>query len=148
MILLGYPEQEFLIAEGIARGWATGTAATHYYNGITASMKFYGVSDADIATYIAGPNVVYSPANAIQLIITQKYISFFLNTGWEAFFEQRRTGFPSLSTGPGTQNGGVVPKRWMYPQSEFSYNAENVQEAVQRQYAGNDDINKVIWVLQ
>ena len=148
MILLGYAEQEFLIAEGIARGWATGNAAQHYYNGITASMKFYGISDADIATYIAQPSVVYNPANAIPMIITQKYISFFLNSGWEPFFEQRRTGIPTLSTGPGTQNGGKVPKRWIYPQSEFSYNGTNVQEAVTRQYAGTDDTNGVMWVLQ
>ena len=111
-------------------------------------MKFYGISDADIATYIAQASVVYNPVNAIPMIITQKYISFFLNSGWEPFFEQRRTGIPTLSTGPGTQNGGQVPKRWMYPQSEFSYNGTNVQEAVTRQYAGNDDINGVMWVLQ
>ena len=148
MILLGFGEQEFLIAEGIARGWATGAAATHYQNGIIASMNFYGVAPADIQTYLARPDVVYNPTNAISMIITQKYLSFFLNTGWEAFFEQRRTGIPTLSTGPGTQNGGLVPKRWMYPQSEFSYNAENVQTAVQTQFAGNDDINKLLWVLQ
>lgn len=148
MILMGYGEQEFLIAEGIARGWATGVPETHYQNGIIASMNFYGVAAADIQTYLARPDVVYNPANAIPMIITQKYLSFFLNTQWEAFFEQRRTGIPALSTGPGTQNGGQVPKRWTYPQSEFSYNAENVQSAVQTQFAGNDDINKVLWVLQ
>ena len=65
MILLGYAEQEFLIAEGIQRGWAAGDAATHYNNGIRASMKFYGISDADIATYLAQPSVVYNPATAM-----------------------------------------------------------------------------------
>ena len=148
MILMGYAEQEFLIAEGIARGWATGNAAQHYNNGITASMKFYGIADADIATYLAQPLVAYNPANAISQIITQKYIAFFLNSGNEPFFEQRRTGIPTFSTGPGTQNGGKVPKRWMYPQSEYSYNGANVQAAVDRQYAGNDNINGVMWVLQ
>ena len=56
LILVGYPEQEFLIAEGISRGWVTGagTAEEHYNNGITASMKFYGISDAAIATYLGG----------------------------------------------------------------------------------------------
>jgi hypothetical protein len=148
MITLGYAEQEFLIAEGIARGWATGNAAQHYNNGITASMKFYGISDAEISNYLAQPTVAYNPANAIPMIITQKYIAFFLNSGTEPFFEQRRTGIPTFSTGPGTQNGGKVPKRWMYPQSEFSYNGGNVQEAVSRQYSGNDDINGLMWVLQ
>jgi hypothetical protein len=148
MILLGYAEQEFLIAEGISRGWATGDAAMHYNNGIRASMKYYGISDAAIATYLAQPSVVYNPATAITQIIQQKYIAFFLNSGWEPFFEQRRTGIPVLSTGPGTQNGGQIPKRWIYPQSEYVSNAENVEEAVQRQFAGVDDINGVMWVLQ
>ena len=148
MILLGYAEQEFLIAEGISRGWATGNAATHYNNGITASMKYYGISDAAITTYLAQPSVIYNPATALTQIIQQKYIAFFLNSGWEPFFEQRRTGIPVLSTGPGTQNGGLVPKRWIYPQSEYVSNAENVEEAVQRQYGGVDDINGVMWVLQ
>jgi hypothetical protein len=148
MIALGYAEQEFLIAEAIARNWITGNAALHYNNGITASMKFYGIADADIATYLAQPTVAYSPASAISMIITQKYISFFLNSGWEPFYEQRRTGIPVFSTGPGTGNGGQIPKRWMYPQSEFSYNQDAVETAVQHQFSGNDNINGVMWVLQ
>jgi hypothetical protein len=147
MILLGYAEQEFVIAEGIARGWATGSATQHYNNGITASMKFYGIADAAIATYLAQANVVYNPANAIPMIITQKYISLFLNSGWEPFLEQRRTGIPTLNVSS-AQNSGKIPKRWIYPQSEFSYNGTNVLDAVSRQYAGNDDINGVMWVIQ
>ena len=148
MILLGYAEQEFVIAEAIARGWITGDAATHYNNGITASMQFYGISQGDIDAYIAQPSVAYSAGNAIELIILQKYISFFMNSGWEPFFEQRRTGIPVLSTGPGTDNGGQVPQRWQYPQSEYSYNDANVAAAVDRQFGGSDNINGMMWVLE
>jgi hypothetical protein len=149
MILLGYAEQEFLIAEAIARNWITGagTAKEHYENGIRASMEFYGISSAAIDTYIAGPNVAYNAGNAIPMIILQKYIALFMQSGWEAFFEQRRTGIPTLNVGPGTYNDGKVPKRWLYPQSEYDYNKENVEAAVQRQYA-SDDVNEVMWVLQ
>ena len=148
MIVLGYAEQEFVIAEAIARGWVTGDAATHYNNGINASMQFYGIAQADIDAYIAQPNIAYDAGNAIELIILQKYISFFMNSGWEPFFEQRRTGIPVLSTGLGTDNGGLVPQRWQYPQSEYSYNETNVSSAVQRQYGGSDNINGVMWVLE
>jgi hypothetical protein len=150
MIFLGYAEQEFLIAEAIARNWITGagTAQQHYVNGITASMAFYGISGSAVTTYLAEPNVVYIGANAIDLIITQKYISFFMNSGWEAFYEQRRTGIPVFNVGPGTLNGGQIPKRWRYPQNEFSLNADNVNAAVQRQFSGNDNVNGVMWVLQ
>lgn len=148
MVLLSYAEQEFLIAEAIARGWAAGDAAVHYNNGIRASMNFYNIPESDIGTYLAQPAVVYNPGNAIEMIVTQKYISFFLNSGWEPYFEHLRTGFPSFSIGAGTQNGGKIPKRFQYPQSEFNYNEENVTAAVQRQFGGDDDINGVMWVLQ
>jgi hypothetical protein len=150
LILVGYSEQEFLIAEAISLGWITvaGTAEEHYVNGITASMQFSGIDDPSIATYLAGPGVAFNPANAIPMIIIQKYIALFMQSGWEAFFEQRRTGIPTFNTGPGTYNNGMVPKRWLYPQSEFDYNKANVDAAVQSQYSGNDDVNGVMWLLQ
>jgi hypothetical protein len=50
--------------------------------------------------------------------------------------------------GPSTQNGGQIPKRWLYPQDELDNNFENVAEAINRQYAGNDDVNGVMWLLK
>lgn len=148
MILLSFAEQEFLIAEGIARNWVAGDAATHYNKGITASMGFYHVDESDINTYLASSLVMYNANNAIEMIITQKYISFFLNSGWEPFFEHLRTGYPAFSTGPGTLNDGQVPKRFQYPASEYNYNKDNVENAVRSQYGGDDSVNGTMWVLQ
>ncbi|MDP9041715.1 MAG: SusD/RagB family nutrient-binding outer membrane lipoprotein, partial [Bacteroidota bacterium] len=120
----------------------------YYNNGITASMTFYGIDAGTIATYLAQPKVQFNPANAIPMIIIQKYISFYLNSGWEPFFEQRRTGIPTFDVGPGTLNNEQVPKRWLYPQNEYTINETNVKAAVQSQYGGTDDINGVMWVLQ
>jgi len=149
-IFLSYAEQEFVIAEAIARGWVTGagTAADHYNNGITASMQFYGIGNSAITAYLAEPNVVYNAADAIPMIITQKYLTFFMNSGWEPFFEQRRTGIPTFSVGPGTINNMQIPKRWMYPQGELSNNGDNLAAALQNQYGGTDDINGVMWLLK
>jgi hypothetical protein len=36
----------------------------------------------------------------------------------------------------------------MYEQREYDYNRENVEEAVRRQYNGNDDVNEVMWILK
>jgi Starch-binding associating with outer membrane len=149
-VLMGYAEQEFLIAEAISRNWITGagTAQSHYNNAITASMNFYGISGGAVTTYLAGPNVVFSAPNALSLIAYQKYIALFMNSGWEAFMEQRRTGIPTLSVGPGTANNKLVPKRWLYPLSEYDYNAGNLATALQSQYSGDDNVNKVMWLLQ
>ena len=84
----------------------------------------------------------------MEQINTQKYLSFFLNSGWESFYNQRRTGIPAFVVGPSTQNGGQIPKSWMYPQDELDNNFENVAEAINRQYAGNDDVNGVMWLLK
>ena len=147
---MGYAEQEFLIAEAISRSWITGvgTAEEHYNNGINASMEFYGISSSDITTYLAGPTVAFDPANGIAMIAMQKYIALFMQSGWEAFYEQRRTGIPTLSVGPGTYNNGMVPKRWLYPQSEYDYNKANLDAALQSQFNGNDNVNQVMWLLQ
>lgn len=149
-MLMGYAEQEFLIAEAISRSWITGvgTAEEHYNNGINASMEFYGISSSDITTYLAGPTVAFDPANGIAMIAMQKYIALFMQSGWEAFYEQRRTGIPTLSVGPGTYNNGMVPKRWLYPQSEYDYNKANLDAALQSQFNGNDNVNQVMWLLQ
>ena len=70
-----------------------------------------------------------------------------MNSGWEAFFEQRRTGIPTFDIGPGTLNNGI-PKRWMYPDRELTDNSANLTAAIQRQFNGVDDINATMWLLQ
>ena len=76
-------------------------------------------------------------------------VLIFMNGGWEAFYNNLRTGFPEFDVdGGGILNNGQVPKRWMYPQDELNLNTENVESAVSRQFAGDDDINGVMWLLK
>lgn len=146
-IAIGYPELQFNLAEAAFRGWITASPADFYKKGITASMEFYGIAAAKITSYLNGIQVVFDPNKAMEQINTQKYLAYFLNSGWEAFYNQRRTGIPAFVTGPSTQNGGQIPKRWLYPQGELDNNFENVAEAIQRQYGGNDHVNGVMWLL-
>jgi hypothetical protein len=145
---VGYAEQEFLIAEAISRNWISGDAKEHYENGVKASMDFYGIPEAEAEAYLQQPAVAFNTSNALRLIWIQKYIAMFMNSGWEVFMEQRRTGVPKLNVGPGTYNNMTVPKRWQYPQSEYDYNPGNVKDAVAEQYGGDDDINKEMWLIQ
>lgn len=171
-IIIGYPEQQFTIAEGINRGWATGDAAAFYQKGIQASWAFYGLTDGNntvyfsadggyknfntytvpvsFATYYAQPTVTYAGNTAAGLnqILTQRYLAFFQNSGMEAFYNQRRTGVPTFLVGPGTGNSQRVPLRWQYPATERQYNKDNNASAVTSQFSGSDDINAAMWLLK
>ncbi|HTJ12354.1 MAG TPA: SusD/RagB family nutrient-binding outer membrane lipoprotein [Dinghuibacter sp.] len=152
-VMIGYAEQEFTLAEAAARGWITGDVNTYYTNGVQAALKFSSYkgtySDADITTYLQQPAIQLTAANQLSQILTQKYLSMFMNTGWEPFYNQRRTGIPVFETsGTGILNNGMIPKRWMYPTSEYQTNAANVNAAVSAQYPQGDDINGVMWLLQ
>ena len=169
-IIIGYPELCFNIAEGINRGWATGTTATWYNNGINASLAYFGLSQGqsftigdgggtklgtvtiDINTFLANPNVVYAGDNATGLnqILQQKYVAFFNNSGWEAFYNWRRTGVPNFGqggTGIGTPSNNI-PRRWQYPQDEANFNTSNYQSALQSQFGGTDDLTKDTWLTK
>lgn len=168
-IMIGYPEHCFNVAEGINRGWATGDAAAWYVKGIKASMNFLGITEGSsitvgnltgtvvygsvdnisIAAYLAQPEVAYQGgASGLTQILKQKYIAFWQNSNWEAFFNQRRTGVPTLSEGPGNGNGNKVAKRWQYPRAEADANPTNYEEAVQRQFNGVDDLNGQLWIVK
>lgn len=147
-LLLSYAEVEFTLAEAAARGWTTADPAEHYEKGVRASMDFYGVPAADQDAYLLNPEVTYDDSRGVEMIVTQKYINFFLNGGWEAFYNHLRTGYPEFSVdGGGVLNNEQVPKRWMYPQEELQLNTENVQAAIQRQYPEGDNINGTMWLL-
>ncbi|MFN8342601.1 MAG: SusD/RagB family nutrient-binding outer membrane lipoprotein [Cyclobacteriaceae bacterium] len=167
-LIIGYPELCFNVAEGINRGWAAGSAATWYTNGINASMEFFGLADGvtltitdksytvlgsvtvDVTTYLAQPSVAYAGDNAagLQQILEQKYIAFWQNSGWQAFYNYRRTGVPTFLTGSGTGNAGKIPTRWQYPIGEAAANPVNYKAAVQEQFNGTDDLNGKLWINQ
>ncbi len=166
-VQFGYAEQCFNVAEGINRGWAAGNAETYYNNGIKASMEFFGVKDgsvititdqdndatlgtvtADVTAYLNQTAVKYvNGAAGLKQILEQKYLSLFQQSGQEAYFNFRRTGVPAFLTGPGTGNNGVIPKRWLYPIAEKTYNEANYSSSVATQFGGaGDNLNSDLWI--
>ncbi|SMO52408.1 Starch-binding associating with outer membrane [Saccharicrinis carchari] len=160
-VALGYAELQFNLAEAAQRGWTNGNAREFYDEGIAASVRFIrehgraydGITmdDAWIESYRTDPRVIYNSATGVEQIITQKYIASFLNSGWNTYFENRRTGFPTFNVNPATSlNTGhtdVIPVRWRYPQKELDYNTENVEEAIKRQF-GEDNVNANMWLIK
>ncbi|WP_183564229.1 SusD/RagB family nutrient-binding outer membrane lipoprotein [Mucilaginibacter sp. SP1R1] len=181
-VFIGYSEMCFNIAEAINRGWVSGSSATWYNNGISASLALYGLSNGqvlnigfpitstdptinpkglkqgdtwgtatvDIAQFMA--KVAYAGDNAAGLnqILTQKYVAMFNNSGWEPFFNFRRTGVPAFSQGGagiGTPNN-LIPRRWIYPATESAYNGANYKAAIASQFGGSDDPTKDTWLTK
>ena len=113
----------FLEAEATLRATGNiGGAQQLYQAAIDSNMTKLGVAAPAIATYLAANGVlpVSGADAAIAQVAAQEYIALFLNP--EAWVLYRRTGVPAISpAGP-----GAVPRRLIYPQSEYSYNAANV----------------------
>jgi hypothetical protein len=151
-IQIGFPELCFNVAEAINRGWITGNAEDYYIKGIKASWTFHGADvDANWTSYYAQTSVKFNSnkAEALKQILTQKYLAFFQNSGWEAYYNYRRTGVPTFLTGPGTANSGRIAKRWQYPSSERTTNVENYNAALTSQFGSqSDDINSEIWIFK
>ncbi len=137
--IMSYAEVLFLQAEAAERGWIAGDAEALYVAAITASMEDLGVGQAAIDAYLAQPEVAY---NGLASIGLQKWIALFGN-GVEAYAEWRRTGYPNLVAGPDALNGGAIPVRLPYPQSEADRNGVNLQAAIDRQ--GGASLNDPVW---
>ncbi|MCE7043748.1 SusD/RagB family nutrient-binding outer membrane lipoprotein [Dyadobacter sp. CY312] len=147
-IQLGASEVNFLIAEGINRGWATGNAANYYKAGIEESMKFYNIGTADVASFIASNPYPATQAAALNKILEQKYMSFFENSGKQAYYQYRRTGVPTFDVGQSNGNNNQIPTRWAYPTSEYTTNEANVKASIQVQYNGADTQNGGMWLAK
>lgn len=141
-VIMTYAELQFLLAEAAERSFISGNAATYYMNGINASFDLYGITPEP--SYFAQAEVSYtgSEEELLEKIGTQKWISLFFQ-GMEAWFDWKRTGYPSLTPAVDNQNDDKIPVRFIYPIIEQSLNATNRADAVSRQ--GADDLNSRVW---
>lgn len=141
-MLMTYSEVCFLQSEAALQGWWPGSAQQLYETGVRANMESYtnsGITSSEINTAIAA-----LPAVTLENIITQKWISFTYQNGYEAFAEYRRTGFPVYKD----YNGAAIdqtnfPNRLVYPATEISLNADHYNETISIQ--GADNAGTKIW---
>jgi hypothetical protein len=154
-MLVTYGETELLLAEAAVRGWATGVAATHYANALTANMSELAqlnatavavVDAASIATYVAAHPLV--AATALQQINMEYFVetstTFNFNETWANW---RRSGYPVLTPVkyPGQFTDGSIPRRMPYPVSLPSTNGTNYSAAVARLTGGDTFIARIWW---
>lgn len=152
-----------------------GNAEAYYQAGIKASMASYGIPESGVFpvyflksgspgstavyttqtvtvsfnNYYIQPPVKYAGSTTgLTQILQQKYLALFRHSGLEAYYQFRRTGVPTFTTGTGTGNSGRIPLRFQYPTNEKSANTTNYNAALDAQYGGNDDINGTMWLLK
>lgn len=120
-----YDELLFMKAEAILRSGGTIAAAqTAYQDAITQNMTKLGVAGADITTYLAAHGVLPGTTSAaINQVASEEYVALFLNP--EAWTLYRRAAVPAITP----QGSSGVPRRLIYPQSEYSYNGANTPKA-------------------
>ncbi|HEY9003613.1 MAG TPA: SusD/RagB family nutrient-binding outer membrane lipoprotein [Mucilaginibacter sp.] len=154
-MLITYGETELLFAEAAARGWNTGTAATHYANALAADMQELAqlnatpqavVDPAAIATYVAAHPLSATQATALQQINMEYFVetctSFNFNEAWNNW---KRSGYPALApvVYPGQFTNGSIPRRIEYPQSLVGTNSAGYAAAIADQ--GPDKFETRVW---
>lgn len=153
-----YDEVLFILCEAAQRGWIAGDAADYYHRAIDASLDYWvhvnndvvqstsTVTISDATRNDFHDNVAYD--GTLRRIIEQKWVALFW-TGYEAWHEYRRTGYPELKIGTGTMNDGILPTRLIYPVNTHATNPANYSDAVAAMAAdyvkGADDMQTPVW---
>ena len=120
--LIAYDELLFMKAEATLT--ATGDVAgaqSFYVSAIRKNMEKLGVASEAIDTFVTTNSMLrLVPTAAIAQVAAQEFIALYLNP--EAFTLWRRTNSPTLTP----IIGANIPRRFLYPQTEYSYNSTNV----------------------
>ncbi len=144
-VVLDYSEMEFLRAEAVARGFNVGgTVESHYDQGITQSIKYWGGADSSVSRYLADPSVAYTTAvgsTPLQKIALQKWISLYNHPDHE-WIDIRRLDYPVLPAPVGAVSG--FPTRLFYPQTEQTVNGTNYTQAAAA-IGGDVVTTKLFW---
>ena len=159
--LMNYSELCFIFAEAGARGYILAASGL----GVYLSLFRQGISESilewrpdlsaesaevvDFVNYISNgerfSGQTFNSDNAIEAILTQKWISTFF-VGIESWCDYRRTGYPLLKTnGPAAENKCILPTRLRYPSDEVYRNTVTNKEALDRWLGGTNNIQTDVW---
>ncbi|MFN8205963.1 MAG: SusD/RagB family nutrient-binding outer membrane lipoprotein [Bacteroidales bacterium] len=140
----------FLRAEAALFSLAPGDANSLYREGIQANLDLWNISEESANSFMAGAVASLSGTQEQQFeqICNQAWVAF-IPDFYQAWFNIRRTGYPSIAqrTDPvkyalGVTNG-YLPKRFKYPSVEYNTNKANLDQAINRQ--GADKIDTPVW---
>lgn len=134
-------ESLFLQAEAVQRGVITGDAKALLTAAIRESFVWLGLTATDADNYITintgYPDVDYdATGGGLFTILSQKWFALNTIAPYEIWSDYRRTDYvlgtavgfdagPPISVDP-ANTATSIPRRLLYPQSEYNYNAANV----------------------
>lgn len=156
VFLMTYGEIELLLAEAAVRNWnVSGTAASHFSNGVKAALQSLAQIDAQanipmeqINTYVkAQPLDQSSTARSLKMINTQYWISTGTTFNFiESWLNWKRSGYPELVpvNYPGNVTNGTIPRRMIYLSTEILNNPDQYKAAVAR-LPGGDALTSRVW---
>lgn len=164
-MVMTYAEQQLILAEARVRGWISSESAQTYYeegvksalSNIKATKDIYAhgmpIDQSYIDSYFSGEAAFKTTTDEqLKQIWMQSYILRFMQDADFSYFEYRRNNYPEFPINPASSlnenNTGAIPMRSLYPSSETNYNRQNLTEALNRQYDGYDEINKIMWLLK
>lgn len=142
--IMNYAELQFILAEAAVKGYINKAPKTYFDAGVQNAITFWGLTMP--AGHLEKEDVKWNELGSLEdkmeQILLQKYYTLFF-TDFQSWSEFRRTGHPVLPLGPGVQNNGKMPSRFVYPINTMATNPAHYQEAVQAM--GGDDINVKVW---
>jgi len=146
--IMNKDEIQFDLAEAAVKGYVTGSADAYYRTGIKYSMKRWGVSDAEVTTYLAQASIALPGDNPGKLakIAEQKWIALF-SVASEAYLDLRRTKLPNIFNS-GYLANYPFPLRYRYPGNEPGQNVDAYNKGVATLVPAVDDQFSKIWLLQ
>lgn len=117
--VLTYDELKFIEAEANLRLNKLPEANTAYQAAVKAALTRAKLTTAEIDAYTSQGGVFTADAElTLDMIIKQKFLSFFIMQPIEAFNDYRRTGIPALYN----KTEGIL-KRLPYPSGELATNS-------------------------
>lgn len=160
---MDFAEVQFIYAEAALKGLISGgeTKAKSYYEAaVKASLEKWGgvgslsltpvtITEADMTTFLNSKLASWENAiNKQELLGNQKFLALFW-VGMEAYHEYRRTGYPELTIGAGTDyNDFQFPARFGYSSVTLATNHANAEAALERMGGANDMKTPVWWSLK
>ena len=150
-IVVPTAEAYFLQAEAAVKGVGSGNANELYREGLRQIMKLWNVEEAEIDDFMANSSMAtLDGTNDMEKIATQRWLAYYTE-GFHAWAVVRDTGYPEeLANGVDDSDiygfgdiSGEYPQRMRYGSNAYSRNADNLQEAIDRQ--GPDYQDTKLW---